>query len=78
MNGTTSINSGWVSHWDDVVGMGTSPSSMSKLMRSITSSGGACTGFVDNLESRDCPVKSDAMWLDRGMVSLVVVAQVAG
>jgi hypothetical protein len=78
MNGTTGINSGWVSRWDDVVGMVTSPSSMSRLIRSITSSRGACAGFVDRLEPRGCPVKSDAMRSDRETVSLVVVTLFAG
>jgi hypothetical protein len=61
MNGTTSINSGQVSHWADVVGIGTSLSSISRLIRSITSSGGACIGFVDNLDPRGCPVNSNVM-----------------
>jgi hypothetical protein len=70
MNGTTGINSGWVSHWYDMVCMGTSLSSMSRLIRSITSSGGAYAGFVDSLEPKDCPAKSDTMQSDRGTVSL--------
>jgi hypothetical protein len=78
MNGTTSINSGQVSCWDDVVCMGASPSSMSRSIRSITSSGGACAGFVDSLEPNGCPAKSDAMQSDRGTVSLVVVTLFAG
>jgi ketopantoate hydroxymethyltransferase len=78
MNGTTSINSGQVSHWDDMVGTGTSPSSMSKSIRSITSSGDAYMGFVDSLEPRGYPAKSNAMQSDRGTVSLVVVTRVAG
>jgi hypothetical protein len=57
-----------------VDGIGTSLSSMSKSMRSITSSGGAYTGFVDNLDPRDCPANSNTMWSERGTVSLVVVA----
>jgi hypothetical protein len=73
MNGTTGINSGWVSHWNNLVCMGTSPSSMSKSIRSITSSGGAYAGFMDSLEPNDYPAKSDAMQSDRGTVSLVVV-----
>jgi hypothetical protein len=73
MNGTIGINSGWVSLWDDMVGMGTFPPSMSKSIRSITSSGGACAGFVDSLEPKGCPAKSDIMWSDSGTVSLVVV-----
>jgi hypothetical protein len=52
MNGTTSINSGQVSRWADVVGIGTSLSSMSRSIRSITSSGGAYIGFIDNLDPR--------------------------
>jgi hypothetical protein len=58
-----------------VVGMGTSPSSISRLMRSITSSGGVYTGFMNSLEPRGCPTNFDMIWLERGMVSLVVVAQ---
>jgi hypothetical protein len=78
MNGTTGINSGRVSLWDDMVGIGTSPSSMLKLIRSITSSGGACAGFVDSLKPKGCPAKSDAMRSDRGIVSLVVVTLSVG
>jgi hypothetical protein len=78
MNGTTGINSGRVSLWDNVVGMGTSLSSMSKSIRSITSSGGACAGFVDSLKPKGCPAKSNAMWSDRGTVSLVVVTLSVG
>jgi hypothetical protein len=78
MNGTTSINSGQVSRWNDVVCMGTSPSSMSRSIRSITSSGGTCAGFVDSLEPKGYPAKSDVVWLDRGTVSLVVVTIFAG
>jgi hypothetical protein len=78
MNGTTSINSGQVSLWDNMVGIGTSPSSISKLIRSITSSRGTCARFVDSLEPKGCPVKSDAMWSDRGTVSLVVVTLFVG
>jgi hypothetical protein len=78
MNSTTGINSGWVSCWDDVVGMETSPSSMSRSIRSITSSGGACAGFVDSLEPRGYPAKSNAIQSDRGTVSLVVVTLFAG
>jgi hypothetical protein len=61
-----------------VVGMGTSLSSMSKSIRSITSSGGACAGFMDSLEPKGCPVKSNAMQSDRGTVSLVVVTLFVG
>jgi hypothetical protein len=61
MNSTTGINSSRVSRWNNVVGMGTSPSSMSRLIRSITSSGGAGAGFVDSLEPKGCPAKSDVM-----------------
>jgi hypothetical protein len=78
MNGTTGINSGQVSLWDDVVGIGTSPSSMSKSIRSITSSGGTCAGFVDSLKPKGCPAKSDTMWSDRGTVSLVVMTLSVG
>jgi hypothetical protein len=74
MKGTTGINSGQVSRWADVVGIRTSLSSMSKLMRSITFSRDACMGFMDNLDPRDCPTNSDVMQLERGTVSLVVVA----
>jgi hypothetical protein len=78
MNSTTGINSGQVSLWDDVVGMWTSPSSMSRLIRSITSSGGSGAGFVDSLEPKGYPAKSDAMWSDRETVFLVVVTLFAG
>jgi hypothetical protein len=33
---------------------------------------------MDSLEPKGCPAKSNAIWLDRGTVSLVVVTLFAG
>jgi hypothetical protein len=57
-----------------MVGMGTSPSSMSKLIRSITSIGDACA----SLKPKGCPAKSDAIRSDRGTVSLMVMTLSVG